>query len=71
MTKIKGLGEAALRVNDLNKMQNFYETIVGLKLMQRFEDSAFFNIAEGFGDHTQILALFDRSSEKGFQGIDN
>jgi len=69
MSKIKGLGEVALRVTDLDKMQNFYENVVGLKLMQRFEDSAFFSIAEGYGGHTQILAMFDRSAIEGFHGI--
>ncbi len=42
-------------------MQRFYEDVIGLELMKRFPDSAFFRIAEGFGGHTQILALFDRS----------
>lgn len=60
---IKGLGEVALQVNDLNRMQAFYEEIVGLPLLRRFEHSAFFAIAEGIGGHTQILALFDRVSE--------
>jgi len=69
MSKIKGLGEVALRVTDLDKMQNFYENVVGLKLMQRFDDSAFFSIAEGYGGHTQILAMFDRSVMEGFHGI--
>ena len=31
--------------------------------MRRFPDSAFFRIAEGFGGHTQILALFDRADQ--------
>lgn len=42
-------------------MQRFYEEVIGLELMRRFPSSAFFRIAEGFGGHTQILALFDRS----------
>jgi extradiol dioxygenase family protein len=67
--KIKALGEIAFRVNDLDRMQEFYEKVVGLELMQRFEDIAFFKIAEGYGGHTQILALFDRKNQKGYQGI--
>lgn len=60
---VRGLGEVALRVNDLSLMQRFYEDVVGLELMQRFDDAAFFRIADGFGGHTQILALFDRNRE--------
>jgi catechol-2,3-dioxygenase len=60
-TVVRGLGEIALRVNDLATMQHFYEQIIGLPLMTRFPNSAFFKIAEGYGGHTQVLALFDRS----------
>jgi catechol 2,3-dioxygenase len=60
---IKGLGEVALRVNDLDTMQQFYEDVVGLELMQRFPSSAFFKIADGYAGHTQILALFNRTSQ--------
>ncbi|MBA2452346.1 MAG: VOC family protein [Chloroflexia bacterium] len=59
---IKGLGEIALQVNDLVAMQAFYEDVVGLRLLRRFEDSAFFAIAEGAAGHTQVLALFDRTA---------
>lgn len=59
---IKGLGEIALQVNDLAVMQAFYEQVVGLSLLRRFDDSAFFAIAEGIGGHTQVLALFDRTA---------
>lgn len=58
---IGGLGEIALRVDDLDQMESFYGNVVGLELMRRFDDAAFFNIAPGVGGHTQILALFDRS----------
>ena len=68
---IKGLGEIALRVSDLDKMQRFYEEVIGLKLMQRFEKSAFFRIAEGVEGHIQILALFDRTGQEGYTGIDS
>ena len=58
-----------MRVKDLNTMQKFYEEIVGLELMKRFTDSAFFKIAEGYGGHTQILALFDRSKQPDYRGV--
>jgi catechol-2,3-dioxygenase len=66
---IKALGEIALRVSDLEVMQQFYADIVGLELMQRFPHAAFFRIADGFAGHTQILALFDRSADENYQGI--
>jgi catechol 2,3-dioxygenase-like lactoylglutathione lyase family enzyme len=60
-TAVKALGEIALRVNDLDKSQVFYEKAIGLELMKRFDHAAFFRIADGYGGHTAILALFDRS----------
>ena len=68
-TPIKGLGEIALRVNDLDAMQKFYEEIIGLALLKRFPQAAFFRVAEGYGGHTQILALFDRAQQPGYIGI--
>ena len=69
-TVIRGLGEIALRVNDLAAMQQFYEQIIGLPLMTRFPNFAFFKIAEGYGGHTQVLALFDRSQSSDYLGTD-
>ncbi|MGH8016564.1 MAG: VOC family protein, partial [Candidatus Zixiibacteriota bacterium] len=46
----------------------FYEKVIGLELMKRFDDSAFFRIAKGVEGHIQILALFDRSKKEGYQG---
>ena len=63
------MGEIALRVENLEVMQAFYEEVVGLELMQRFEPAAFFRIAEGYGGHTQIIALFDRSGDPGYKGL--
>ena len=67
---VRGLGEIALRVGDLESMARFYEEVVGLELMRRFPNAVFFRIAEGFGGHTQILALFDRNAMPGYQGLD-
>jgi catechol 2,3-dioxygenase-like lactoylglutathione lyase family enzyme len=66
---IKGLGEVALRVADLDAMQRFYEHAIGLALLRRFEKAAFFEIAAGFAGHTQVLALFDRAAEPGYAGL--
>jgi catechol 2,3-dioxygenase len=67
---IKGLGEVALRVNDLDAMQRFYQDVVGLGLLRRFDHAAFFKAADGYGGHTQVLALFDRSGEPGYRCLD-
>ena len=67
---IQGLGEIALRVSDLDTMQEFYERIVGLEVMRRFPDYVFFRIAAGIAGHTQVLALFDRSARPDYQGLD-
>jgi catechol 2,3-dioxygenase len=64
---IKGLGEIALRVADLDAMQAFYERVVGLPLLRRFPHAAFCRVAGGVAGHTQILALFDRSEQPGYQ----
>ena len=69
-TSVWGLGEIALRVNNLDAMQKFYEEVIGLALMTRVPNCAFFKIADGYGGHTQVLALFDRSRSPGYRGTD-
>jgi catechol-2,3-dioxygenase len=69
-TSVRGLGEIALRVNSLDAMQHFYEQVIGLPLITRFPNSAFFKIADGYAGHTQVLALFDRSQSPGYRGTD-
>ena len=64
------LGEIAFRVANLDGMQKFYEEVIGLTLMKRFPHAAFFKIAEGLAGHTQILALFDRTAEPDYTGLD-
>ncbi len=56
--RIKGLGEVSIRVKDLDAMHKFYEEVVGLELLRRDETFVFFKVAEGYGGHTQNLALF-------------
>ena len=68
-SKVQALGEIALRVTDLDRAQEFYENVVGLDLMRRFPEAAFFKIADGFAGHTQVLALFDRKNEEGYRGL--
>lgn len=69
-TSVRGLGEIALRVNNLDAMQRFYEEVIGLPLMTRVPNCAFFKIADGYGGHTQVLALFDRARSPGYRGTD-
>ena len=69
-TVVRGLGEIALRVDNLDAMQRFYEGVIGLPLMTRVPNCAFFKIADGFGGHTQVLALFDRSQSARYRGTD-
>lgn len=57
--RIKGLGEVSIRVRDLAGMCAFYEDVVGLEVLRREESFVFFEIAEGYGGHSQNLALFD------------
>lgn len=38
--------------------------------MIRVPNCAFFKIADGYGGHTQLLALFDRSQSPGYRGTD-
>jgi len=43
-------------------MHKFYEEVVGLEVLRRDESFVFFKIAEGYGGHTQNLALFDATN---------
>ena len=63
--RIKGLGEVSIRVNNLDAMHTFYEEVVGLEVLRREESFVFFKVAEGYGGHTQNLALFS-ANNRGF-----
>jgi catechol-2,3-dioxygenase len=58
---IKALGEVALRVNDLPRMKRFYQDVLGLEVLGESPAGALLKIGEGYGGHTQVLGLFDRS----------
>ena len=60
--RVKGLGEVSIQVRDLDAMHKFYEEVVGLEVLRRDESFVFFKIAEGYGGHTQNLALFEASN---------
>lgn len=61
--KVRSLGEIAIRCDDLGQMVAFYGDMLGLERMSgnAVEGIVFFRIAEGFGGHTQVLALFDKA----------
>ena len=63
--RVKGLGEVSLQVRDLDAMHKFYEEVVGLEVLRRDNDDrfVFFKVAEGYGGHTQNLALFEASDK--------
>jgi len=46
----------------LDAMHKFYEEVVGLEVLRRDEGFVFFKIAEGYGGHTQNLALFEATN---------
>jgi catechol-2,3-dioxygenase len=64
---VKALGEVALRVNNLPQMKRFYQDVLGLELLGEFSTAALLKIADGYGGHTQVLGLFDRSVPVGPQ----
>jgi len=61
--RVKGLGEVSILVKDLDAMQKFYEEVVGLQVLRRDESFVFFKVAEGYGGHSQNLALFQASND--------
>jgi catechol-2,3-dioxygenase len=60
--RVKGLGEVSIRVKNLDVMYKFYKEVIGLEVLGKGESQVFFKIAEGYGGHTQNLALFDASN---------
>lgn len=62
--RVRALGEIAIRCDDVDRMATFYEDVIGLERMAgaASTDIVFFRIAEGFGGHTQILALFSKDA---------
>lgn len=58
--QVRALGEIAIRCADLDDMAAFYRDIIGLEHLggDHRDGIIFFKIAEGFGGHTAILALF-------------
>jgi len=57
---VRALGEIAIRCADMDKMVSFYRDMIGLEVLSggHRDSITFFKIAEGFGGHTSVLALF-------------
>ena len=60
----RALGEIAIRCADMPAMVAFYESVIGLERLSGDHNSAitFFRIAEAFGGHIQVLALFHHTA---------
>lgn len=57
---VRALGEIAIRCIDLEAMITFYRDVIGLEPLNDPDNGriVFLRIAEGFGGHTAVLALF-------------
>lgn len=62
---VRALGEVAIRCIDLDAMVAFYRDVIGLAPLNDPDNGriVFFRIAEGFGGHTSVLALFRHDIE--------
>lgn len=62
--RVRGLGEIAIRCENVGRMAAFYRDVIGLDLLSESADGpiVFFRIAEGVGGHQQVLALFDKAA---------
>jgi len=66
--KVRALGEIAIRCRDLEAITAFYRDIIGLEELKggHRQGIVFFRIADGYGGHTAVLALF--GDEAGGEG---
>lgn len=57
---VKALGEIAIRCADIDAMCAWYRDVIGLRILEGgYSDGiVFFEIAQGYGGHTSVLALF-------------
>lgn len=63
--RVRAIGEIAIRCVDLSAMVAFYRDVLGLELLNDPDSSpiVFLRVAEGFGGHTAVLALFSHDIE--------
>lgn len=56
----RALGEVAIRCRNLPTMERFYGEVLGLPLLARRPGGiTFFRVAQGFGGHVAVVALFE------------
>lgn len=58
--RVRALGEIAIRCRDMEAMTIFYRDIIGLEPLEGDyrRGIAFFRLAESYGGHSGVLALF-------------
>lgn len=61
-TRVRALGEIALRVSNLSRARRFYDTVLGLDLLGEFPNAVFYRLGPVCAGHTQVFVLFDRSA---------
>ena len=59
------IGHVHLKVSDLDRSIDFYQRVLGLKLMQRYGPSAAFLSAGGYHHHLGINTWNDRTESRG------
>lgn len=59
---IKALDEIVIRARNIGAMREFYENVLGLELLQQYDDAVFFRIAPGYEGLNQSLVLFTESA---------
>ena len=63
--RVMHIAEVGLRVKDLERMQAFYQEVLGLEMVRAYPKHIFLKAGEldsplGRGGHPQLLVLFDR-----------
>jgi catechol-2,3-dioxygenase len=59
-SRVRALGEVALRVNDFPAMKQFYVDVLGLEVLGESGNAALLKVADGYDGHIQVIGLFDR-----------
>lgn len=57
--KVGGLGEIAIRCENINEMKSFYRDVIGLEVLSDGGGIVFFALGNGVAGHISVLALFD------------
>ena len=56
---IRGLGEVNLWARDIAEMRRFYVDVLGLMPIHESKRHIFLKVADGYGGHPQVVALFN------------